>query len=83
LREEQEKQFLIDEGRERDKQSIAVIEKISPANFHLDQEMISKNWKKDPDFGAWLLCHEKMRAWLDSGKADAEVLWMNGIPGAG
>jgi len=83
LREEQDKQFYADEKRERAKMSMAVIEKISPANFTLDRETISKSWRKDPGFGSWLLNHDQMKSWLDWGDIDARVLWLKGIPGAG
>jgi hypothetical protein len=82
-REAQEKQFLNAEKLEREKQAISVVEKISPANFNLDQENISKNWTKEPQFGLWLLKDGKMAAWLDSKDLDADVLWLKGIPGAG
>jgi hypothetical protein len=82
-RETQEKQFLNAEKLEREKEAISVVEKISPANFDLDQENISKNWSKEPQFGLWLLKDDKMAAWLDSKDLDAEVLWLKGIPGAG
>jgi hypothetical protein len=82
-REAQERQFLDAEILERKRQAMAVIEKISPGNFELDQEIIAKCWMKEPNFGDWLLCHEKMKAWLDWKNADAEVLWVKGIPGAG
>jgi hypothetical protein len=82
-REAQEKQFFDAEIAERKRQAMTIIEKISPANFDLDQEIIAKCWMKEPNFGDWLLCHEKMQAWLDSKNADAEVLWVKGKPGAG
>ncbi|CZR51266.1 uncharacterized protein PAC_01141 [Phialocephala subalpina] len=67
LREDQEKQFLAAESKERERQ----------------EKVISENWSKEPDFGRWLLNHEKVKAWFDSGNADAGVLWLKGIPGAG
>lgn len=83
IREEQEKQLLIVEHKERQKLAISIVEKLSPANFDLDQEAISNNWKKDPNFGCWLLSHDKMKAWLSPRNADARTLWLKGIPGAG
>jgi hypothetical protein len=82
-REAQEKQFQKAEKLEREKQAISVNEKISPANFDLDQENISKKWTKEQHFGLWLLKNDKMAAWLNSADLDADVLWLKGIPGAG
>lgn len=82
-REAQEKQILSAEKLERERQAISVVEKISPVNFNLDQENISKFWTKEQQFGLWLLKDTKMTAWLDSKDLDTDVLWLKGIPGAG
>jgi hypothetical protein len=58
-REIQERKFLDAEMLDRRKQAIAVIEKISPASFDPDQEIMVKNWIKELDFGGWLFSHEK------------------------
>jgi len=82
-REAQEKQFLVAETSERERQATTVLAKICPANVDLDQENLSKNWTKEPQFGLWVLNNAKMSAWLDSKDCDADTLWLRGIPGAG
>jgi hypothetical protein len=82
-REAQDKQFAEMESVERKRQAISIIQKLSPANFNLDQESLTRCWSKDPSFGGWLFGQEKIKAWLDPMNLETNILWLKGIPGAG
>jgi hypothetical protein len=82
-REAQDKQFTEMVSAERKKQAISIIQKLSPANFNLDQESLARCWSKDPSFGRWLFGQEKIKAWLDPMNLETNILWLKGIPGAG
>jgi hypothetical protein len=61
-RETQDKQFAEMESAERKRQGISIIQKLSPANFNLDQESLARYWSKDPSLGGWLFGEEKIKA---------------------
>ncbi|OBT70089.1 hypothetical protein VE03_00429 [Pseudogymnoascus sp. 23342-1-I1] len=82
-RKEQEKHILDTERGELQRQALSVISKLSPADYELDYDNASVNWMKGQSFGLWLLENTKVKAWLDPTDANANLLWLKGIPGAG
>ncbi|KAK6984941.1 ANK-REP-region domain-containing protein, partial [Favolaschia claudopus] len=59
-------------------QRLAMIEWLSPLNFFIRQQDISRT--RQPETGEWLLKDPKFKKW-ESGTGG--VLWCSGIPGAG
>lgn len=82
-RRAQEKHILEAERGELQRQALSVISKLSPADFELDHDNASVNWMRGQSFGLWLLENTKVKAWLDPTDANANLLWLKGIPGAG
>ncbi|KAK6985004.1 ankyrin [Favolaschia claudopus] len=59
-------------------QRLAIIEWLSPLNFFIRQQDISRT--RQPETGEWLLKDSKFKEWE---LATGAVLWCSGIPGAG
>jgi hypothetical protein len=56
---------------------------LSPANTNADQRICASKWRKYPMTGRWILDDSLMKAWLDYDTCVMNLLWINGIPGAG
>jgi hypothetical protein len=57
-----------------------VLEWISGADTNLDHEAACNARNEYSGSGHWILEHPKIQNWKE---ADASILWLNGIPGAG
>lgn len=82
-RKVQEAYFSKMEESGHKQQILAIVEKVSPVPIEADQDKAAANWLKEQSFGLWLLENIKMKAWLDVTNAEANLLWLKGIPGAG
>lgn len=56
---------------------------LSPAKSEVDQETYMKIRQEYPDTGHWLLKVNRFHSWFDPVFCSTQLLWLNGIPGAG
>ncbi|KAH0537608.1 hypothetical protein FGG08_005600 [Glutinoglossum americanum] len=56
---------------------------LSSADSDMDHESVAKVRVDYPDTGRWLLKQSQVRAWCDPDSSSIQLLWLNGIPGAG
>lgn len=79
----QEKRLKDKESPERKRMMILVIEKVAPVSCEADHEIVTRSWRKTPEFCRWFLENEKMLKWFDRNSSDVPKMWLNGMPGAG
>ena len=68
---------------ERLRRLLAVIEKINAPSTIADHEAFTELRQEYPPSGRWILQHPFFRNWKDFTCPHADLLWINGIPGAG
>ena len=68
---------------ERLRRLLAVIEKINAPSTLADHEAFTELRQEYPASGRWILQHPFFRNWKDFTCPHADLLWINGIPGAG
>jgi hypothetical protein len=71
------------EAEESHRQSLAVLDWLSPTDATLDQMAASETRESFPETGLWVLKAEKVKAWCQIAIPKWPKLWMYGIPGAG
>jgi hypothetical protein len=67
----------------RENQRLAVINWLSSADAHLDQEASAAARRDYPRACRWILEKPEIRAWYDPDDSLVRLVWVNGIPGAG
>jgi hypothetical protein len=78
-----EREYHEMEENERQKRLAAVTNWLSSANSRLDQADAERERENHPGSGRWRLDRAEVKTWLDSRRADIDMLWIRGIPGAG
>ena len=68
---------------ERLRRLLAVTEKINAPSTLTDHEVLTELRQEYPASGRWILQHPFFRNWKDFTCPHADLLWINGIPGAG
>ena len=68
---------------ERLRRLLAVIEKINAPSTLTDHEAFIEIRQEYPISGRWILQHPLFKNWKDFTCPHADLLWINGIPGAG
>ena len=68
---------------ERLRRLLAVTEKINPPSTLRDHEAFTELRQEYPASGRWILQHRFFRNWKDFRFPHTDLLWINGIPGAG
>ena len=68
---------------ERLRRLLAVTEKINASSTLTDHEALTELRQEYPASGRWILQHPFFRNWKDFTCPNADLLWINGIPGAG
>ncbi|KAF2116189.1 hypothetical protein BDV96DRAFT_645526 [Lophiotrema nucula] len=56
---------------------------LSAAKYDVDQESCEKIRRQYPGTGDWLLKKDRFHSWFDPDFCANQLLWLNGIPGAG
>lgn len=56
--------------------------KLEAPDYQCDQEMATEN-RTGIASGAWLLRNQAFQKWADKGTRGHEILYLNGMPGAG
>ena len=68
---------------ERLRRLLTLIEKINAPSTNTDHEAFTELRQEYPASGRWILQHSFFRDWKDFACPNADLLWINGIPGAG
>ena len=68
---------------ERLRRLLAVVEKINAPSTDMDHETFIELRQEYPTSGRWILQHPLFKNWKDFRCPHADLLWINGIPGAG
>lgn len=65
-----------------ERETFAIIDKLSSASVETDQWEISRAWQNYPEFGRRLLHIPPWKQWLDVTNQKS-VIWVKGSPGSG
>jgi hypothetical protein len=76
-------QFTIIEENAQKKRRLDVVNWLAAVDSVLDQEASAAVRNEYPSSGKWILRDIKIRNWMDPNNAMVQIMWMNGIPGAG
>ena len=63
--------------------TLAVVNWLSAADAHDDQDAFAAIRHDIPDTGRWILEESKIKDWLDPSQSSVPIIWLNGKPGAG
>ncbi|KAI1775101.1 hypothetical protein F4818DRAFT_417845 [Hypoxylon cercidicola] len=81
--QEEQKQSMTEERVEKHKARVFSIRgKLQAPNYQIDQEIATED-RQGYDSGVWIFGDPNFRAWSRNEASDHNVLYVNGIPGAG
>jgi hypothetical protein len=75
--------FKAAEKTERENRRLAVMNWLSAADAHLDQEGVAMVRHDYPGTCRWIIEKPELKAWYDPEDTLVRLIWLKGIPGAG